>query len=37
MDVDSPPVGSDSAGCLEASACSTSLNWFCLNAKGHRK
>ena len=23
------PVGSDSAGCLETSACSTSLNWFC--------
>ena len=29
MDVDSPPVGSDSAGCLEASASSASLNWFC--------
>ena len=29
VDVDSLPVGSDSAGCLEASASSTSLNWFC--------
>ena len=26
VDVDSHPVGSDSAGCLEASACRTSLN-----------